>query len=112
MVRSLPGLLVVLCGLIFSSCALAGDAYWIDVRSAEEYQADHVAIAAHIPYDELADRIGEVTEDRGAEIYLYCRSGRRAGIALKELEAMGYTGVVNLDTLENARRKAAGLTER
>jgi phage shock protein E len=39
---------------------------------------------------------------KDAVIYLYCRTGRRAGIALETLAADGYTEVVNLGSFETA----------
>jgi len=92
--------------LFLSSGLWAAETVWIDVRSPEEYADGHVAQAVNIPYTEIGTRIAEVTEDKDAQIYLYCRSGRRAGIALDTLNEMGYVNVVNLDSLENARAKA------
>jgi len=68
---------------------------WIDVRTADEFNAGHLEGAAHIPYEEIAARISEVTSDRDATIHLYCRSGNRSGIAQQILQAMGFTNAVN-----------------
>jgi len=111
MTRLIHVMLAFLFSVAFSTALHAGESFWIDVRGAEEVEKDHVSLAVNIPYDEITARIGEVTEDRDAEIYLYCRSGRRADIALEALEEMGYSRVVNLDSLENARHKAADLNE-
>ena len=102
-------LILLLSGALSVSC-WAGDAFWIDVRSAQEYGDGHVSMAVNIPYEEIAERIREVTEDREALIYLYCRSGRRAGIAKETLEELGYGQVINLESLENAQQKVAELT--
>jgi len=89
--------------LIAASSGFCSDeAFWIDVRSTEEYNTDHVTQAVHIPYTEIAARIGEVTEDKDAPIYVYCRSGRRSGIAKESLEAQGFTNVTNLGGFEDA----------
>ena len=96
--------------LLFIPSCWAGDAYWLDVRSAEEFDQGHVSTAFNIPYEEVPARIFEVTDDRNAVLYLYCRSGRRAGIAKQALEEMGYTQVINLESLENAQTKAAELS--
>ncbi|WP_041590145.1 rhodanese-like domain-containing protein [Teredinibacter turnerae] len=69
--------------------------YWIDVRSADEYAGGHYSAAVNIPHTEIAARIGEVTDDKNADIHVYCRSGRRSGIAKETLEKMGYTQVTN-----------------
>ena len=93
--------------LVFSTSIWSNDAIWIDVRTADEYKQGHVPGAIHIPYEEIAVRIGEVTHDKGALIYLYCRSGRRSGIALEALSEAGFTNAVNIGGLEDADRKAA-----
>lgn len=89
-------------GLLSSLPALAAPDYWIDVRSAEEFQSGHVAMAVNIPVEQIAERIKEVTTDKNAEIYLSCRSGRRSGMALDTLKALGYTKVTNVGGIEDA----------
>lgn len=83
----------------------ADQALWIDVRTAEEYGDWHVPGASNIPYEEIAERIGEVTSDKDASILLYCRSGRRSGIALKALHEAGFKNAVNVGGLDDARRE-------
>ena len=101
--------------LMVSTAAHAGQApgeiVWVDVRSAEEYAAGHVAEAANIPHTEIVERIGEVTDDKDATLYLYCRSGRRSGIAATALEEAGFTNVSNIGGLQDAREKAGSLND-
>ena len=102
--------LLFLSGLF--ACAVsawASEVFWIDVRTAQEFAGGHVEGAINIPYEEITARIAEVGAEQNADIYLYCRSGRRADIAKTALEEMGYTGVVNLRTVAAARNKAAEL---
>jgi phage shock protein E len=80
--------------LIMSSLTLAND-IWIDVRTTDEFNSGHIEGAAHIPYEEIATRISEVTTDKNARIHLYCRSGNRSGIAQQTLQAMGFNNAVN-----------------
>ena len=96
--------------LAFPLFGWADEAYWIDVRTAEEYAAGHVSQAVNIPYEEITRRIGEVTTDKDALIYVYCRSGRRSGIAREALDEAGFGNVVNAGGLEEALKKAAQLT--
>jgi phage shock protein E len=107
MYRFLSITLTLLIAMIFSSCLWAGEAVWIDVRSAEEYNSEHVSAAVNIPYTEISERIGEAAMDKDALIYVYCRSGRRSGIAQATLEEAGYANVVNLGGLEDAQNKAS-----
>ena len=68
---------------------------WIDVRSAEEFNAGHLQGAVNIPHDQILARIQAVSPDKNAPVNLYCRSGRRAETALTELKNAGYTNVTN-----------------
>ena len=68
---------------------------WIDVRSAEEFNSGHLQNAVNIPHDQIIERIKSVSSDKNAPINLYCRSGRRAEVALNELKKAGYTNVTN-----------------
>ncbi len=68
---------------------------WIDVRSAEEFNSGHLQNAVNIPHDQIIEGIKAVSSDKNAPINLYCRSGRRAEVALNELKKAGYTNVTN-----------------
>lgn len=94
MLRHLTYLLISGLLLIMSSLTQAND-IWIDVRTTDEFNSGHIEGAAHIPYEEIAARINEVTTDKNATIHLYCRSGNRSGIAQQTLQAMGFKNAVN-----------------
>ena len=68
---------------------------WIDVRSVEEFNSGHLQNAINIPHDQIIEGIKTVSSDKNAPINLYCRSGRRAEVALNELKKAGYTNVTN-----------------
>ena len=78
---------------------------WIDVRSAEEFNAGHLQDAVNIPHDQILARIQAVSPDKNAPINLYCRSGRRAEAALTELKNAGYTNVTNHGGYEDLVKK-------
>ncbi|MCC6136842.1 MAG: rhodanese-like domain-containing protein [Candidatus Contendobacter sp.] len=82
----------------------AGEPLVIDVRTAEEYQQTHVRQAVNIPYDRIAMQIAALAPDPNARIVLYCRSGRRSGIAEQTLRQMGYKQVENKGGLDNMQR--------
>ena len=67
------------------------DYFLIDVRTESEYSEAHIPTANNIPYDTIAENL--LIEDKNALIILYCRSGRRSGIALDTLKNLGYTNV-------------------
>lgn len=70
------------------------DAYVLDVREPDEWNAGHVPNAAHIPLGELRGRVDEVPADR--DVYVVCRSGGRSGQAAAFLNAEGWTAT-NVD---------------
>lgn len=106
MVKKLRGIFMALVFLVFTAPAWAGDAHWIDVRTAEEYASGHVEQASNIPYEQITARIDEITSDKDDLIYVYCRSGRRSGIAREALMDAGYTNVVNLGGYQDAQKQA------
>ena len=67
----------------------------IDVRTKEEFKSGHLEKAINIPYTEIEEQIKSITKDNHKNIVVYCKSGRRSGIAQKTLIQMGYKNVVN-----------------
>lgn len=84
-------------------------AIWIDVRTPEEFAEGHINGSLNIPFEEIGRRISSITEDQDSDIRVYCRSGRRSGVARDVLKDMGYRHVINEGGLEDLRvRKADG----
>jgi len=77
----------------------------IDVRTEPEWKDGHLEGAIRIPYEKISDEIGKVAPDKKAKIILYCRSGRRSGIALDTLKKLGYEDVTNLISADEASGK-------
>ena len=69
----------------------------LDVRSQEEYAEGHIPTAINIPYDQLGSRLAEIGSHKDKEIVLYCKSGKRAGIAANTLQAAGFSKLLHLD---------------
>ena len=69
----------------------------LDVRTPEEFAQGHVPGAKNIPHDQLANRIAEIVSDKNKEIVLYCRSGRRAGMAADTLKENGFEKLLHLE---------------
>ncbi|WP_067515311.1 rhodanese-like domain-containing protein [Endozoicomonas ascidiicola] len=67
----------------------------IDVRTQQEYNSGHIERSIHIPHQLIVERIGEKMVPYDTEIILYCKSGRRSGIAQEMLMKHGYSNVVN-----------------
>jgi rhodanese-related sulfurtransferase len=67
----------------------------IDVCSAEEYAAGHVAGAKHIPLADLATAKG-LPGNKKLPIVVVCASGQRSAKAAAELRKMGHENVQSL----------------
>lgn len=76
----------------------------IDVRTESEWNTGHLEGAVLIPHEQISQGITKIETDKKAKILLYCRSGRRSGLALDVLKKSGYEDVVNLGTLEEAAK--------
>lgn len=88
-------------------CLIAGtslaETVWVDVRTVEEYQQDHIEGDLNLPLHTLEDRSLASRFDQDDEIMLYCRSGGRAEQALEIFEAAGFGNVHNAGGIEDAR---------
>ncbi len=60
----------------------------LDVRTPKEFAEGHVPGAVNVPHDQVASQLAQIPKDK--DVVLYCRSGRRAGLAAGVLEANGY----------------------
>lgn len=68
----------------------------LDVRTPEEYAEGHIPGAINIPHDQLSSRHREIAAHKNKDIVLYCRSGRRVGIAADILQAAGFSKLLHL----------------
>lgn len=67
----------------------------LDVRSTEEFAAGHIQGAINIPLDQLAQRLAELPSKDA--LIVYCRSGRRAGLAAAVLQQAGFKDLYELE---------------
>jgi phage shock protein E len=79
---------------------VAAGARLVDVRTPEEFAAGHLPGAILIPHDQVAARARELGPST-TPIVLYCRSGRRTGIAAGALASLGYARVWDLRGMGN-----------
>ncbi|MGB0213931.1 MAG: rhodanese-like domain-containing protein [Alteromonas oceani] len=68
----------------------------LDVRSAEEFAEGHVPGALNVPHSEIASHLAALGSIQ-KPVLVYCRSGRRAGIALETLTNLGFEQLYHLD---------------
>nr|WP_255433600.1 MULTISPECIES: rhodanese-like domain-containing protein [unclassified Tessaracoccus] len=74
---------------------LPTDAVYLDVRTAEEYDAGHVEGARNIDFyaADFADQLAELPKDD--QYVVYCQSGNRSGQAKALMDEMGFTDVID-----------------
>lgn len=68
---------------------------YVDVRTPAEHAGGHVEGAIHIPHDEMERRWRELEPYRDRTLVVYCRTGRRSGLAIDVLRAKGFEHLVN-----------------
>ena len=66
----------------------------VDVRSAWEYEANHIPGAKNIPLEEVPYKVEEFKSFK-SPVVLYCRSGNRSGMAVNILKQNGVADVYN-----------------
>jgi rhodanese-related sulfurtransferase len=68
----------------------------LDVRSAEEYENGHLADAINVSHNTIAEKLNQLSQYKNSTVVVYCRSGRRAGIAIHILAENGFTNILHL----------------
>ena len=66
---------------------------FIDVREPTETAIKSIPGSRNIPRGVLEMKIGELTNDPDAPIYLHCSTGGRAALATEQLLRLGYKNV-------------------
>lgn len=73
---------------------------YLDVREEEEWLAGHVKGALHIKMGDIfAGNYEQIPQTD--PVYVYCRSGRRAGEVIRFLEQKGFTNLINAGGLRD-----------
>ncbi len=66
----------------------------LDVRDGDEFAAGHIPGSVHIPYGELAGRLGELPRER--TVAAVCSGGKRSGLAASILQREGFEHVIHV----------------
>ncbi len=88
---------------ILSPLTLA-DTIWLDVRSIGEFNEQSIDGSINIPHTKVKQYASKFLTDKQANINVYCRSGRRSGMALEVLTEMGYENVKNVGGIYDAQQ--------
>ena len=79
----------------FAELIKSDSVFLVDVRTAEEYAAGHIANAKNIDVLKSDFKNNASTLPKNKQIAVYCRSGKRSLVAANILAKMGYK-VINL----------------
>lgn len=71
------------------------DPFLLDVRTEKERLEWRMEDSLWIPIDNILSQSEEIPQDRS--VFVYCRSGNRSGIAIEQLEPLGFDNLVNVD---------------
>jgi rhodanese-related sulfurtransferase len=94
---------ITLSGCAPSSYDVKKYAAIIDVRTVDEYAAGHLEGAVNMDIESPAFATQITALDKTKSYLLYCHSGRRAGLAVDQMKASGFTGeLVNAGGIADA----------
>ncbi len=74
----------------------ASDTIVLDVRTKKEFDNGHIAGAINVSHNEVEQNIKHLTQYKDKKVVVYCRSGRRAGVAESILIKHGFSHVMHL----------------
>lgn len=69
----------------------------LDIRTKDEFDSGHIKGALNIDFYQ-PDFISNISKlDKSKRYFIYCRSGRRSGIAMENFRNLGFLEVYNLE---------------
>ena len=107
LVGAMASVSMVACGSVSSTgdVDVKAEAVIIDVRSPSEFAEGHVDGAINLDLEGGVFEAEYSKLDPSKSYIVYCRSGRRSGVAASILKDNGFVDIVNLQTLENSASK-------
>lgn len=80
----------------FQAKTLEGGVTTIDVRTPGEFFLGHISGAMNIDVEGMSFNSEIAKLDKNATYAVYCRSGRRSAIAVKEMKDAGFKNLFNM----------------
>jgi len=80
---------------MINQAVLSGEAILLDVRENSEWEEGRIEGAQLLPLGSI-NKENTKQLDKNKPVYVYCRSGRRAGEAVIKLKDLGFNQVLNL----------------
>ena len=94
----------ILVGLLLAVQVFAKEVV-IDVRTPEEYKADHVegALNIDVKSSDFKNQISKL--DKADSYKIYCKSGARSEKAISQMREMGFKNLKNLGGIDDAKKQ-------
>lgn len=73
-----------------------GEVTIVDVRTPEEFEAEHIPDAVNVPNETIGSEIPEVLPDKDAVLIVYCRTGVRSKESSDKLAELGYQNIYDI----------------
>lgn len=89
------GSVTLLPPLEYEKAISAADVFVVNVHIP--YEGEIEGTDAFIPFDDIEAHADELPVDKDAPLYIYCRSGRMSADATPDLQALGYTNIIDLE---------------
>ncbi|MQS75264.1 pyridine nucleotide-disulfide oxidoreductase [Lactobacillus halodurans] len=70
------------------------NAFIIDAREPNEYQAGHITTSVNIPLSQFRDRLDEIPTTE--PVYIHCQSSQRSYNMVRALDNLGYKNITNI----------------
>ncbi|WP_147566455.1 rhodanese-like domain-containing protein [Clostridium tyrobutyricum] len=74
---------------------------FIDLRTPTEFSQGHIMKSKNIPIEVFKEVIIKMNLDLKSPIILYCRTGRKSGIAVNILYELGFKKIYNFGGINN-----------
>ena len=76
------------------------DCVVLDVREESEYLTGHIEDALNFPVDTISNQeASEMISDKNTTLLVYCKTGKRSGMAYKRLKELGYKNIYDIGCL-------------
>lgn len=89
---------------IFALNVSYADTFYIDVRSSVEYAESSIPNTLNIVHTNIDQEIKNYNISVDDNIFVFCRSGRRAEIAKLKLQSLGFKHVENIGSYNEAQK--------
>lgn len=80
------------------------NAVLLDVRTPQEFKEGHIPGAKNLPLQKIQNA-GSMIKNKERAVFCYCHSGARSKRAVKMMEKLGYTNVVNIGGISSYHGK-------